>query len=52
MIKLLIELDKCVQKSPENTINNTETTCGREKKIIYHINIELKNNYNASSKTL
>ena len=26
--------DKCVQKCPENTINNTETTCGREKKII------------------
>jgi hypothetical protein len=25
--------EKCVQKCPENTINNTDTTCKREKTI-------------------
>lgn len=29
----IFQNDKCRQKCPENTINNTDTTCGREKTI-------------------
>ena len=37
--------EKCVQQCPENTINNTDTTCGREKTIRDNNETELPYKY-------